>query len=345
MKCLNCGAEMITNEVITKKDRISYNMCEKCGSLWLDKGALDKMAFQVQGSIEYCEEDEQGSPLALKCPRCDDQELESVKFLESDSIRLDRCPNCEGFWLNGGQLDAIDDELKEVMPVSGHGFSDFVDGVHVPYWYKRVRKKSSDTDLTIEVEPVKGAKREKSTGDRCPACGGMLDLYRLHHVHFEGCPACKGIWIEPDDLRDLKNRVGESSLRWLNDELEAVEKTSAVATDRPCVRCEDSNLVSVVFGHTKVLIDWCPKCHGRWLDRGEFRAIVDYLRDEMSSAEPAEIERVIGEEARALVHGGPESRFAELLDAHAAVSALLNTKILEHTKLVGLISALHGAFL
>ena len=55
MKCLKCGTEMTNNQVITKKAQISYDMCEKCGSLWLDAGELDKMAFQVEGSIEYCE--------------------------------------------------------------------------------------------------------------------------------------------------------------------------------------------------------------------------------------------------------------------------------------------------
>ena len=54
MRCLNCGTEMMNNRVSTKNNLISYDMCEKCGSLWLDAGQLDKMAFQVEGSIEYC---------------------------------------------------------------------------------------------------------------------------------------------------------------------------------------------------------------------------------------------------------------------------------------------------
>ena len=57
MKCLNCNEEMVNNLVQTKKDQIAYDICEACGSLWLDAGELDKMAFQVAGSIEYCSED------------------------------------------------------------------------------------------------------------------------------------------------------------------------------------------------------------------------------------------------------------------------------------------------
>jgi len=57
MKCLNCRTEMTNNLVQTRKDRISYDVCDDCGSLWLDAGELDKMAFQVDGSIEVCSKD------------------------------------------------------------------------------------------------------------------------------------------------------------------------------------------------------------------------------------------------------------------------------------------------
>ena len=57
MQCLNCGIEMMNNQVTTKDSEITYDMCERCGSLWLDRGELDKMAFQVQGSIEFCSDD------------------------------------------------------------------------------------------------------------------------------------------------------------------------------------------------------------------------------------------------------------------------------------------------
>src|ERR1700689_2788493 len=99
MKCLNCGTEMTYNEVTTKKDSISYDMCEKCGSLWLDSGALDKMGVQGEGSIEICEEDKEKLPeqQPKKCPRCDDSTLDKVRFLESDDIFLHHCRNCDGF--------------------------------------------------------------------------------------------------------------------------------------------------------------------------------------------------------------------------------------------------------
>src|SRR5438552_18717520 len=103
MHCLNCNAEMVNYDVTTKKAELSYDMCEKCGSLWLDAGELDKMAFQVVGSIEFCsEEEDKTTGPTKKCLRCEDFDLSRVKFLGETDIVLDHCRNCGGFLLAGG---------------------------------------------------------------------------------------------------------------------------------------------------------------------------------------------------------------------------------------------------
>src|ERR1700674_4198254 len=116
-------------------------------------------------------------PKMKKCPRCDDSDLDRVKFLESDGIIPDHCSNCGGFWLDGGELNLIDKELAKIMPVKGKGFSDFVNNVHVPYWFKRVKKPSSETDFRVEIPPIKGAQQGDSTRDHCPGCGNDLSRY------------------------------------------------------------------------------------------------------------------------------------------------------------------------
>ncbi len=338
MKCLSCGAEMTGNEVVTKKSSITYDLCEKCGSLWLDAGELDKMAFSVQGSIEYCEQgkDDEPEKQIKKCPRCDDFNLSKVRFLESDDIFLHYCRNCGGFWLDGGELNLIDEDLARTMPVSGKGFSEFVNNVHVPYWFKRVTKRSEETDFQVEVLPIKGARLNKNTLDDCPACKNKLNQYTVFSMDFEGCPKCKGIWLAKDELRKLKNRVEDGSLRWLNMEIENIDRTSAIAAHRPCVKCKDFKMVSAIFGKSTVLIDWCPKCHGIWLDRGDFEAIANYLRRELIGMHPKEMEKQAAADIHRVWSGGPETRFEELLDARAAVSALINATIFEHPALFNL---------
>src|SRR5689334_19515714 len=115
---------------------------------------LDKLAFQVPGSVEFCsaEEDKRHSA-TKKCPRCIEIDLAPVKFLGLTGIILDRCHNCGGFWLDGGELNLINRELAKIMPVSGHGFADFVNNVHVPFWFKRIRRPSCETDFQVVVIP------------------------------------------------------------------------------------------------------------------------------------------------------------------------------------------------
>ena len=139
------------------------------------------------------------------------------------------------------------------------------------------------------------------------------------------------MWLDKDELRKLKNTVNDGQLHWLNREVDNIEKTSAIMSSRPCPKCSSSKLRSVIFGHSGVVIDWCPTCHGIWLDRSEFDSIVEYLRDEATEATPREIAHEIGEDLKKAVTGeGPESRLAELGDAAAAIEAWANALVFEH---------------
>jgi len=220
------------------------------------------------------------------------------------------------------------------MPVSGHGFSDFVNHVHVPYWFKRIKKPSSETDFKVEVEPISGAKHLRSTDDDCPACDAKLDLYSIVSMEFEGCPKCRGMWLTKDELRKLKNKVGIGQLHWLNAEVDNIEKTAAVQGKRICPKKDGGKLVSVVFGKSSVVLDWCPKCHGIWLDRGEFDKVIDYLTAELGNATVKDVEKEIADDVKNLWKGGPEGRLAEIGDIAAAVTALLNFTIFEHPALL-----------
>jgi len=90
---------MTNYDVVTKSSKLSDDVCEKCGSLWLDPGELDKIAFQVAGSVEFCSERE--VDIAARpprtCRRCDDVQLSPVRFLGETEIVLDHCRNCGGF--------------------------------------------------------------------------------------------------------------------------------------------------------------------------------------------------------------------------------------------------------
>ena len=341
MKCLNCKTEMMNQLIITKGDRLAYDICEKCGSLWLDRGELNKMAFQVEGDIEYCSaKDTEGALGPIRrCPRCDNTVLHKVSFIEYSDIILDHCKNCGGFWLDGGELDRINETLNGIMPVPGRGFSDFIKNVHLPYWYRRIKRQSSETDFTVEVPPLKHAQFQAETEHACPACQASLNSYTAYGIEIEGCPKCKGLWLDQDELRVLKDRATKGSwqtLRWMDDEVEAIGQINAMPSRRLCPKCKGVKLVATSFGDSPILIDWCPKCHGTWLDREEFDAIVENLRSRLNALTTDEMRTKVYEEIKE-VWRGPEDKISEILNAKAAVSALINIMIFEHPRLYRLI--------
>ncbi|MBM4272559.1 MAG: hypothetical protein FJ139_10475 [Deltaproteobacteria bacterium] len=342
MKCLNCDQEMMNYEIRKLIHKLSYDICEACGGLWLDRGELDKMAFQVQGSIEYCSEDEakNASGKAQNCPRCQGLPLHKVYFIaDSTGTILDHCKNCGGFWLDGGELSKINKRLTEIMPVSGKGFSEFITDVHLPFWSKRIKRDSKETDFSVPVVPIKHAKLQENTKYSCPACKNNLDLFKVYGLQIESCSACHGIWFDKEELRKLKDKVDEDSwgnLNWMDDEIEAIEKTSAMLSERLCPKCQDSKLVSTHFGNSQTIIDWCQKCHGVWLDRNEFENITQYSRDELNKITSEEMKKKVIQEVKE-IWNGPESKISEILDAKAAISALINISIFEHPDLAQLL--------
>ena len=336
---------MTSIAVRTHLKTIRYDMCEKCGSLWLDAGDLRQLAYHVQGDIEFCsQEPAPGVEAACgQCPRCDNARLYPVRFLDSTDILLRRCRNCGGFWLQPGQLDAIDKELADIMPVSGKDLSEFVDNIHLPYWRKRYQARSSSSEIKLEAAPIAGAVRTGPGEGRCPACGEPLAAYQLGSVRFEGCNACKGMWLFPSELRRLKDKVGDGALRWMNDEIEAIGQAAAMETKRVCPHCPEQRLTAVRFGRSTVMMDWCPQCRGVWLDRDEFSVVYDYLRQESEAMKPGDIEKELLAEIRR--PNGDESRVDEIRALRSGLLAMLNATVIEHPALGRLCANIPRVFL
>ena len=147
------------------------------------------------------------------------------------------------------------------------------------------------------------------------------------------------MWLDKDELRKLKNKVNDGQLHWLNREVNEIEKTSMISSSRVCPKCPSSKLRSVMFGHSGVVIDWCPDCQGIWLDRSEYDSICEYLRSEVTSVTSKEIGEELAHDVKKIVTGeDPESRLAEAGDVAAAVEALANTVIFDHPAVFSLVT-------
>ncbi len=118
----------------------------------------------------------------------------------------------------------------------------------------------------------------------------------------------------------------------MDEEVEAMDKANAMPSNRSCPKCKEVKLVSASFGDSKILVDWCPQCKGAWLDRDELQAIVELLSSKLNQLSSTEMKKLVYEEIRE-IWDGPEGKIAEILDAKAAISALINISIFEHPKL------------
>jgi uncharacterized protein len=100
----------------------------------------------------------------------------------------------------------------------------------------------------------------------CVKCTSVLDKARVADVEVDLCPSCGGLWLDhgeierigrgkPDEMEKLRSALTGSS---------KPEESSETKTN--CPACP-GQLKEVLLG--PVHVDYCTKCHGVYLDRGE----------------------------------------------------------------------------
>ncbi len=160
---------------------------------------------------------------------------------------------------------------------------------------------------------------------KCPNCKDKdLQKTMFHNIEVDYCPFCLGIWFERDELRKAKDDK-DNDLQWLDIDLwENQSKFHVANSIRVCPRCSVP-LYEVSYGDSDVKVDVCNMCKGIFLNRGEFREIIGYLRKQEKDQILYNYFNNIIEEAIEVFHG-PEDFKKELLD-FLAVLKLLDYKM------------------
>lgn len=96
----------------------SVQTCPQCGGIFLDHGQLNEVAGPTPGDLEYSTVDLDSGQHAddhgtINCPR-DNTPMVKVDFNLDSPIILDYCNTCHGFWLDGGELARINEEVKQL---------------------------------------------------------------------------------------------------------------------------------------------------------------------------------------------------------------------------------------
>lgn len=159
----------------------------------------------------------------------------------------------------------------------------------------------------------------------CPSCQEKLKKAIFYQTEIDYCPRCLGLWFEKDELRQAKDEK-DKNLSWLDIDLwQKEEKFKITKGGKLCPICEVP-LYEVNYGDSKIRVDLCNLCQGIWLDRGEFKKIIDYLREKKK-------EEILDHYFGNLVKEGLEifigpETFREELADFLTILKLLNYKLL-----------------
>lgn len=108
----------------------------------------------------------------MNCPVCGDVLLEE----QVAGIELDRCPGCQGYWFDHG-------EMAHLVPL-------LAQGANVP-------------NLDLRVIHDKPRKAHPNPQRRCPRCETPMANYNYcydSNILLDRCPGCRGVWMDGGEL-------------------------------------------------------------------------------------------------------------------------------------------------
>ena len=104
-----------------------------------------------------------------------------------------------------------------------------------------------------------------------------MEQILFHDVEVDYCTECLGMWFDAAELRyaiDDKDK----QLNWLDFDIWRDKgKFKMSESDKHCP-ADRTGLMQISYDDSKVKVDFCKMCQGIWLDRGEFKQIMVYLK-------------------------------------------------------------------
>lgn len=173
---------------------------------------------------------------------------------------------------------------------------------------------------------------------KCPLCKIELDKAILHNVEVDYCPQCLGLWFDEEELRWAKDEK-DRDLRWLDIDLWKEKDQFKISRGiRLCPSCR-LPLYEVYYGRSGIIVDLCNLCHGIWLDRGEFKKIIEYLKMKADWEVLNHYVKKLAEEFWE-IFTGPETLREEILDFLTILKLLNHKFIVQHPILFKIIANL-----
>lgn len=186
----------------------------------------------------------------------------------------------------------------------------------------------------------------------CPKCKTqkLSEKMRVGDVMINWCLFCGGLWFERDELRLAKDKkvkdaewvdveLKDGSMDWFQFELWKNKIEFKAAKDIKLCPCCETPLYKVNYGDSDIEIDVCGICGGIWLDRGEFRKIIEYVKNkEGYELLNNYVKNLISETKE--IFTGPESVQSEIADLLVLIKLLKYKLAVQYPTLMTLFSNL-----
>src|SRR5213593_573540 len=115
MTCPRCQSAL---EARAMPEGVVADVCGHCWGAWYDKGELLFLARRVRDLTTLLNHPpRQGELSTARCPRC--QDILEGGGLGPGKFRGDRCPKCEGIWLDAAEKAKLDEIIARCRPPVG----------------------------------------------------------------------------------------------------------------------------------------------------------------------------------------------------------------------------------
>lgn len=121
----------------------------------------------------------------------------------------------------------------------------------------------------------------------CVKCNSILDKATFEGLEIDLCPKCGGLWLDRGEITRAAKLPAEEQVR-LRTLLTGRSGPPPIPTENkaPCPACPGS-LSEVMLG--AVHVDYCNKCHGLFLDKGELEQAIEAVHARARDTKPQEI--------------------------------------------------------
>jgi Zn-finger nucleic acid-binding protein len=93
-----------------EREDVPVEECAACHGLWLDREKLSQLENVTKVVLVELRRlpGEETQERLIQCPKCADRHvMEKIESQEDSTVIMDVCSQCQGVWLDDGELEAI----------------------------------------------------------------------------------------------------------------------------------------------------------------------------------------------------------------------------------------------